>query len=90
MRTNFLYVNIKKKNDKILAFKLKANGKIITLKKLFEAFNLKKLNALFKKGIFRPEIYDVIKYRSIIIFKLKIVRKIKSKNTCDGWFIPNY
>ena len=51
MRINFLYVNIKEKNDKILAFKLRADGKIITLKKLFKASDLKKLNALFKKSI---------------------------------------
>ena len=51
MRINFLYVNIKKKNNKILAFKLKANGKIITLKKPFEILNLKKLNTLLKKSI---------------------------------------
>ena len=51
MRINFLYVSIKEKNDKILAFKLRANGKIITLKKLFETFDLKKLNILFKKSI---------------------------------------
>ena len=51
MRINFLYVNIKEKNDKILAFKLKVNRKIITLKKLFKTFDLKKLNTLFKKSI---------------------------------------
>ena len=79
MRTNFLYVNIKKKNDKILAFKLKANGKIITLKKLFEAFNLKKLNALFKKSILRPEMYNTV-HLGITVFKLRIVRKVKGKN----------
>ena len=62
IRINFLYVNIKKKNDKILAFKLKVNGKIIIPGKSFKAFNFKKLNALFKKGIFRPEIYDAVKY----------------------------
>ena len=51
MRINFLYVNIKEKNDKILTFKLKVNRKIITLKKLFKASDLKKLNTLFKKSI---------------------------------------
>ena len=40
-----------KKNDKTLTFKLKTNKKIITLKKLFETFNFKKLNALFEKDI---------------------------------------
>ena len=79
MRINFLYVNIKKKNNKILAFKLKANGKIITLKKPFETSDLKKLNALFKKGILRPEIYNTV-HLNITVFKLKIIRKIKSKN----------
>ena len=49
------------------------------LKKLFEAFNLKKLNALFKKGILRLKIYNTV-HLSITVFKLKIVRKIKSKN----------
>ena len=80
MRINFLYVSIKEKNKKILAFKLKANGKIITLKKLFKAFDLKELNALFKESILRPEIYNTV-YLSITVFKLKIVRKVKSKNT---------
>ena len=51
MRINFLYVNTKNKNNKILTFKLKANGKIITLKKLFKTSDLKKLNVLFKKSI---------------------------------------
>ena len=39
-------------NNKIFSFKLKADGKIITPGKLFKAFNLKRLNALFKKNIF--------------------------------------
>ena len=73
------YTLILKKNNKILTFKLKANGKIITLKKLFKASDLKKLNALFKKGILRPEIYNIM-YLNITVFKLKIIRKIKSKN----------
>ena len=64
-----------------MVFKLKANRKIITPKKPFKAFNLKKLNALFEKNILRPEIYDAVIYRNITIFKLKIIRKIKSKNT---------
>ena len=79
MRINFLYVNIKEKNDKILTFKLKVNRKIITLKKLFKASDLKKLNTLFKEGILRPEIYNTV-YLNIIVFKLKIIRKVKGKN----------
>ena len=65
----------------MLTFKLKVNKKIITSGKLFKASDFKELNALFEKGIFRSEIYDVIKYRGITIFKLKIIYKIKNKNT---------
>ena len=78
MRINFLYVSIKEKNDKILAFKLRVNGKIITLKKLFKTSDLKKLNALFKKSILQPEIYNTV-YLGIIVFKLRIVYKVKNK-----------
>ena len=70
---------ILKKNDKILTFKLKVNRKIITLKKLFKTSDLKKLNGLFKKSILRPEIYNTV-YLSITVFKLRIIRKVKSKN----------
>ena len=48
--------------------------------KLFKTFNFKELNALFEKNIFRPKIYNAVKHRNIIIFKLKIVYEIKSKN----------
>ena len=59
---------------------IEINNKIIIRGKLFKVFNFKTLNVLFKKSIFRPEIYDAVKYRGITIFKLKIVRKIKGKN----------
>ena len=51
------------------------------LKKLYKISDIKELNALFSKRILKPVIYNAITYRNAIIFKFRIVREIKNKNT---------
>ena len=76
-----LYVTVKKRDSFNLTFRFRADKKIVTLSKLFKTFDMKKLNALFAESIFQPEMYDEKIYRNVIIFKLRIVPKVKNKNT---------
>ena len=80
MRANFLYVSTKEKNDRTLALKLRADGKIVAPGKPFEASDLKELNALFEEGILRPEMYDTV-HPGMTVFKSRMVREVKGKNT---------
>ena len=47
-----LYVTAKKRDSFNLAFRLRADKKIIILGKLFKAFDMKKLDVLFAENIF--------------------------------------
>ena len=49
--TNFIHVTAKKRNNFTLTLQLRKNSKNITAGNLYEALNIKKLNALFDKGI---------------------------------------
>ncbi|KAI1653193.1 hypothetical protein F4813DRAFT_383489 [Daldinia decipiens] len=75
------YVSTKEKNDHALALKLRSDGKIVAPGRPYEASDMKELDALFADGILQPEMYDEALHRGATIFKSRMVREVKGKNT---------
>ena len=80
-RIGTLYVTTKERDNLNLAHQLRADGKITTPGKPYEASDIKELNALFEEGILQPEMYDATVHQGATIFKSRMVREIKGKNT---------
>ncbi len=74
------YITTKERADYDLSFKLRKDSIITTSRKLFKLLDQKEINALVARGVFAFKQYDERKYNSRI-FKLRIVRKIKGKQT---------
>ena len=78
--TTTTFMANKEKVDLELALQLRADGKITTPGKPFEASDKKEIDALITNGIFRFEQFDAEKHQGRI-FGARMVREIKGKNT---------
>ncbi len=74
------YITAKEKADYDLFLKLRKDDIITTPRKLFKLLNKKEIDALVARGVFAFKQYDEHKYSSRI-FKSRIVRKVKGKQT---------
>lgn len=75
------FLSSKEIADQDLAIQLRAKGKITTPGEPFEKSDEKEVNMLFEEGVLEPTIYDTRHHGNLRIFKSRMVREIKGKNT---------
>jgi hypothetical protein len=76
-----VFLTHKEQSDLDLAIKLRAEGKITTSGKPFEASIKKELNTLRALGVFKVVKFNLSKYNNIRIFNSRFINEIKAKTT---------
>ena len=61
--------------------KLRKEGKILTLRALFELSDQAEIEALIGNGVFKFEPYDTVKHGNSKMFKARLVHEVKGKGT---------
>jgi len=64
-----------------LSLELRCQGKITTPGALFEESDAVEIDGLMIAGVLKPELYKADTHSNICIFKLRMVREVKNKNT---------
>lgn len=80
-RKHATFLTVKEKADFELALKLRREGAISTPGAPFEQADKKEIDALVARGVSALEQYDASKHSKQRIFKSRIVREIKGKQT---------
>jgi hypothetical protein len=79
--TDSAFLTHKEQSDLDLAIKLRAEGKITTSGKPFEALIKEELNALRALGVFKVVRFNPQRHSNIRIFNSRFVNKVKGKTT---------
>lgn len=76
-----IYVSTKEFIDRELSLELRRQGKITTPGAPFEESDAVEIDGLMTSGVLKPELYKADKHSDIRIFKSRMVREVKNKNT---------
>ena len=71
----------KEKSDIDLLIKLRSKGIITTDRAPFNALTKQEIDSLIARGVFSFEQFNASKHSSKRVFKLRIVKEVKGKNT---------
>ena len=75
------YMSKKEEDDWALAIKLRDEGVITTPGAPFESSDIKEIDDLVGRGVFKFELYDSNRHGGTRVFKSRMVREVKGKTT---------
>ena len=80
-QVNIAFLLAKEKSDIDLSIKLRSEGIITTDRAPFNASTKQEIDSLIARGVFSFEQFNASKHSSKRVFKLRIVKEVKGKNT---------